>query len=94
LEITNPLLESPYIFCVLLLSKIQLEKHLLHHFIKSFNKQNKKHTKRREQFSNEKALGRFLVSQIEEYNKRLAVHCHTVFEPACAELARRNVSIN
>lgn len=54
-------------------------------FIKSFNKQTKKHTKRKEQF---------FVSQIEEYNKRLAVRCHTGFDQACAELAHRDVSIH
>ena len=55
--------------------------------IESFNKQIKKYTKRKEQFPNEEALERFLVSQFEEYNQRFAVRCHTGFDQARAELA-------
>ncbi|MEK5067585.1 IS256 family transposase [Sporosarcina sp. FSL K6-1508] len=55
--------------------------------IESFNKQIKKYTKRKEQFPNEEALERFLVSQFEEYNQRFAVRCHIGFDQARAKLA-------
>jgi len=55
--------------------------------IESFNKQIKKYTKRKEQFPNEEALERFLVSQFEEYNQRFAVRCHIGFDQASAKLA-------
>ena len=55
--------------------------------IESFNKQIKKYTKRKEQFPNEEALERFLVSQFEGYNQRFATRCHIGFDQARAELA-------
>lgn len=54
--------------------------------IESFNKQIKKYTKRKEQFPNEEALERFLVSQFEDYNQRFATRCHIGFNQARAEL--------
>jgi transposase-like protein len=52
------------------------------------NKQiKKKYTKRKEQFPNEEALERFLVSQFEDYNQRFATRCHIGFDKARAELA-------
>jgi len=54
--------------------------------IESFNKQIKNYTKRKEQFPNEEALERFLVSQFEDYNQRFATCCHIGFNQARAEL--------
>lgn len=54
--------------------------------IESFNKQIKKYTKRKEQFPNEEAMERFLVSQFEDYNQRFATRCHTGFNKARAAL--------
>ena len=54
--------------------------------IESFNKQIKKYTKRKEQFPNEEALERFLVSQFEDYNQRFATRCHIGFNQARTDL--------
>ncbi|PEB54350.1 IS256 family transposase [Bacillus pseudomycoides] len=54
--------------------------------IESFNKQIKKYTKRKEQFPNEEAMERFLVSQFEDYNQRYATRCHIGFNKARAAL--------
>jgi putative transposase len=55
--------------------------------IELFNEQIEKYTKRKEEFPNEEALKRFLVSQFEEYNQRFAIRCHIGFDQARAELA-------
>ncbi|KOS68777.1 transposase [Lysinibacillus contaminans] len=54
--------------------------------IESFNKQIKKHTKRKEQFPNEESLERFLVTQFEDYNQRFATRCHLGFNKARSKL--------
>lgn len=54
--------------------------------IESFNKQIKKYTKRKEQYPNEEAMERFLVSQFEDYNQHFATRCHIGFNRACAVL--------
>ena len=54
--------------------------------IESFNKPIKKYTKRKEQFPNEEALERFLVSQFEDDNQRFATRGHIGFNQALAEL--------
>ncbi|MEH7460604.1 IS256 family transposase [Bacillus thuringiensis] len=54
--------------------------------IESFNKQIKKYTKRKEQFPNEEAMERFLVSQFEDYNQRFVTRCHIGFNKARAAL--------
>jgi transposase-like protein len=54
--------------------------------IESFNKQNKRYTKRKEQFPHEEALEKFLVSQFESYNQRFATRCHIGFDQARSDL--------
>jgi transposase-like protein len=54
--------------------------------IESFNKQIKKYTKRKEQFPNEEALEKFLVSQFKGFNQRFMTRCHIGFNEAYAEL--------
>lgn len=54
--------------------------------MESFNKQIKKYIKRIEQFPNEEASERFLVSQFEKYNQCFAVRCPTSFDQIRAEL--------
>ncbi|MES5955049.1 IS256 family transposase [Bacillus fungorum] len=54
--------------------------------IESFNKKIKRYTKRKEQFPNEEAMERFLVTQFEDYNQRFATRCHIDFNKARAAL--------
>lgn len=54
--------------------------------IEAFNKEIKRYTKRKEQFPNEDALERFLVSQFLEYNHKFSVRCHRGFGQAKPEL--------
>lgn len=42
--------------------------------------------KRKEQFPNEESMERFLVTQFEDYNHRLATRCHIGFNKARSEL--------
>ena len=48
--------------------------------IEGFNKQLKKYTKRKEQFSNEESLERFLVSQFNHYNQKFLGRVHKGFK--------------
>ncbi|NVD34084.1 IS256 family transposase [Enterococcus faecium] len=48
--------------------------------IEGFNKQLKKYTKRKEQFSNEESLERFLVSQFNNYNQKFLCRIHKGFK--------------
>lgn len=48
--------------------------------IEGFNKQLKKYTKRKEQFSNEESLERFLVSQFNNYNQKFLCRVHKGFK--------------
>ncbi|MCD5169466.1 transposase [Enterococcus sp. HMSC035C10] len=48
--------------------------------IEGFNKQLKKYTKRKEQFPNEEALERFLVSQFNNYNQKFLCRVHKGFK--------------
>jgi putative transposase len=86
-KVTKPLAENPYIFTFYYFQKSIWRSIYSTNLIESFNKQIKKYTKRKEQFPNEEALERFLVSQFEEYNQRFAVRCHIGFDQARAELA-------
>jgi putative transposase len=86
-KVTKLLAENPYIFTFYHFPKPIWKSIYSTNLIESFNKQIKKYTKRKEQFPNEEALERFLVSQFEEYNRRFAVRCHTGFDQARAELA-------
>jgi putative transposase len=86
-KVTKPLAENPYIFTFYHFPKSIWRSIYSTNLIESFNKQIKKYTKRKEQFPNEEALERFLVSQFEEYNQRFAVRCHIGFDQARAELA-------
>ena len=54
--------------------------------IESMNKQLKKYTKCKQQFTNEASLERFLVSQLNDYNTRFLARCHLGFDQARAEL--------
>lgn len=62
--------------------------------IESFNKQIKRHVKRKEQFPNEDSLRRFLVSQFNGYNHKFSMRCHRGFEAAKAELIKMFEEIN
>ena len=86
-KVTKPLAENPYIFTFYRFPRSIWRSLYSTNLIESFNKQIKKYTKRKEQFPNEEALERFLVSQFEEYNQRFAVRCHIGFDQARAELA-------
>lgn len=54
--------------------------------IESFNKQLKKYTKRKEQFPNEHAIERFLVSQFDAYNQKFTTRCHIGFDLARSQI--------
>lgn len=54
--------------------------------IEAFNKEIKRYTKRKEQFPNEDALERFLVSQFLDYNQKFSMRCHRGFDKAKPEL--------
>src|SRR5699024_2732253 len=61
----------------------------LHHctnLIESFNKEIKRYVKRKEQFPNEDALERFLVTQFLDYNQKFGIRCHRGFDQAKSEL--------
>jgi putative transposase len=86
-KVTKPLSENPYIFTFYSFLKSIWRSIYSTNLIESFNKQIKKYTKRKEQFPNEEALERFLISRFEEYNQRFATRCHIGFDQARAELA-------
>ncbi|WP_040513800.1 IS256 family transposase [Gracilibacillus halophilus] len=50
--------------------------------IEAFNKEIKRYVKRKEQFPNEDALERFLVTQFLDYNHKFSMRCHRGFEKA------------
>lgn len=86
-KVTKTLAENPHIFTFYSFPKSIRRSLYSTNLIESFNKQIKKYTKRKEQFPNEEALERFLVSQFEDYNQRFALRCHIGFDQARAELA-------
>lgn len=86
-KVTKSLSENPYIFTFYSFPKSIWRSIYSTNLIESFNKQIKKYTKRKEQFPNEEAMERFLVSQFEDYNQRFATRCHIGFDQARAELA-------
>jgi len=55
-------------------------------FIEAFNKEIKRYVKRKEQFPNEDALERFLVTQFLDYNQKFGIRCHRGFNQAKSEL--------
>lgn len=85
-KITKSLLENPNIFTFYHFPTSIRRSIYSTNLIESFNKQIKKYTKRKEQFPNEEALERFLVSLFDEYNERFATRCHRGFDQARAEL--------
>lgn len=87
-RITKSLTENPYLFTFYNFPKSIWRSIYSTNLIESFNKQIKKYTKRKEQFPNEKALERFLVSQFEEYNRRFTTRCHLGFDKARSELTK------
>jgi|SRR5690625_118423 len=54
--------------------------------IEAFNKEIKRYTKRKEQFTNQDALERFLVTRFLDYNYKFSKRCHHGFEQAKPEL--------
>jgi len=48
--------------------------------IEAFNKEIKRYVKRKEQFPNEDALERFLVTQFLDYNQKFGIRCHRGFD--------------
>lgn len=54
--------------------------------IEAFNKEIKRYVKRKEQFPNEEALERFLVTQFLDYNQKFGIRCHRGFDQAKSEL--------
>ncbi|WP_050184062.1 IS256 family transposase [Domibacillus robiginosus] len=86
-KVTKSLAENPYIFTFYSFPKSIRRSLYSTNLIESFNKQIKKYTKRKEQFPNEEALERFLISQFEDYNQRFSLRCHIGFDQARAELA-------
>ncbi|MFD1362799.1 IS256 family transposase [Lentibacillus salinarum] len=54
--------------------------------IEGFNKEIKRYVKRKEQFPNEDALERFLVTQFLDYNHKFGMRCHKGFGKAKPEL--------
>ena len=86
-KVTKSLAENAYIFTFYNFPKPIWRSIYSTNLIESFNKQIKKYAKRKEQFPNEEALERFLVSRLEEYNQRFATRCHIGFDQARAEIA-------
>lgn len=86
-KVTKSLSENSYIFTFYSFPKSIWRSIYSTNLIESFNKQIKKYTKRKEQFPNEEAMERFLVSQFEDYNQRFATRCHIGFDQARVELA-------
>jgi len=86
-KLTKSLAENPYLLTFYRFPQSIWRSIYSTNLIESFNKQIKKYTKRKEQFPNEEALERFLVSQFEDYNHRFATRCHIGFDKARAELA-------
>ncbi|WHI61115.1 IS256 family transposase [Mammaliicoccus lentus] len=86
-KLTKSLAETPYLLTFYRFPQSIWRSIYSTNLIESFNKQIKKYTKRKEQFPNEEALERFLVSQFEDYNHRFATRCHIGFDKARAELA-------
>lgn len=87
LKLTKSLAENPYLLTFYRFPQSIWRSISSTNLIESFNKQIKKYTKRKEQFPNEEALERFLVSQFEDYNHRFATRYHIGFDKARAELA-------
>lgn len=85
-KVTQGLLENPYLLTFYQFPKDIWRSIYSTNLIESFNKQIKKHTKRKEQFPNEESLERFLVTQFEDYNERFATRCHIGFNKARAAL--------
>ncbi|MBO2944459.1 IS256 family transposase [Paenibacillus sp. F411] len=85
-KVVKSLQENPYIFTFYSFPESIWRSIYSTNLIESFNKQNKKYTKRKEQFPHEEALEKFLVAQFEGYNQRFATRCHTGFDQARAEL--------
>lgn len=56
--------------------------------IEAFNKEIKRYVKRKEQFPNEDALERFLVTRFLDYNHKFSMRCHRGFGKAKSELIR------
>lgn len=86
-RVTKPIAENPYLLTFYSFPKCIWRSIYSTNLIESFNKQIKKYTKRKEQFPNEEALERFLVSQFEDYNQRFATRCHIGFDQARAKIA-------
>lgn len=86
-KLTKSLAENPYLLTFYRFPQSIWRSIYSTNLIESFNKQIKKYTKRKEQFPNEEALERFLISQFEDYNHRFATRCHIGFDKARAELA-------
>jgi putative transposase len=85
-KIVKSLKENEYLFTFYSFPKPIWRSIYSTNLIESFNKQIKKHTKRKEQFPNEEALEKFLVTKFEEYNQRFTTRCHIGFDKARAEL--------
>lgn len=86
-RVTKPIAENPYLLTFYSFPKCIWRSIYSTNLIESFNKQIKKYTKRKEQFPNEEALERFLVSRFEDYNQRFATRCHIGFDQARAKIA-------
>ncbi|MBP1082997.1 transposase-like protein [Bacillus capparidis] len=71
-KVTKSLSENHYIFTFYSFPKSIWKSIYSTNLIESFNKQIKKYTKRKEQFPNEEAMERFLVSQFDDYNHTLS----------------------
>lgn len=83
---TKPLLNNPYLFTFYSFPKSIWCSICSTNLIKSFNKQIKEYSKRKEQFPNEGALERFLVSQFAQYNQRFETRFYIGFDQDRTEL--------
>ncbi len=93
-KVVKSLKENEYLFTFYSFPKSIWRSIYSTNLIESFNKQIKKYTKRKEQFPNEEALEKFLVSQFEGYNQRFTTRCHIGFDQAHAELQEMFTTIN
>ncbi|MET3684490.1 transposase-like protein, partial [Alkalibacillus flavidus] len=62
--------------------------------IEAFNKEIKRYVKRKEQFPNEDALDRFLVTRFLEYNHQFSMRCHRGFDQAKPEIEQLFDALN
>lgn len=93
-KVVKSLKENEYLFTFYSFPKSIWRSIYSTNLIESLNKQIKKYTKRKEQFPNEEALEKFLVSQFEAYNQRFTTRCHIGFDQAHAELQEMFTTIN